>query len=54
MKQEEVKNLDLVRELYELAKSRPRAKLQWIRGHEGSRWNEYADALSRAYEGEVS
>lgn len=47
-KREEIKNLDLVKELYELAKSRSNAKLQWIRGHAGSRWNEYADALSRA------
>jgi ribonuclease HI len=43
----EIKNLDLVKELYELAQSRPRAELQWIRGHSGTRWNEYADALSR-------
>ena len=50
-KREEIKNLDLVRELYELAKSHPKASLQWIKGHAGSRWNEYADALSRAYEG---
>lgn len=46
-KREEIKNLDLVKELYESAQSHPRAKLQWIRGHAGSRWNEYADALSR-------
>jgi ribonuclease HI len=49
-KRAEVKNLDLVRELYDLSKYRPRAKLQWIRGHEGSRWNKYADSLSRAYQ----
>ena len=53
-KREEIKNLDLVKELCELAKSHPMAKLQWIRGHEGSRWNEYADALSRTYQREVS
>ncbi len=44
----QIKNLDLVKELYELAGSRPRVKLEWIRGHSGVRWNEYADALSRA------
>ena len=43
----EIKNLDLVKELYELAESRPKARLEWIRGHSGARWNEYADALSR-------
>lgn len=43
----EIKNLDLVKELYELARSHPRTRLQWIRGHSGTRWNEYADALSR-------
>lgn len=43
----EIKNLDLVRELFELAESHPNANLNWIRGHSGSRWNEYADALSR-------
>lgn len=47
-KREPVKNLDLVQELYELAQARPLAKLQWIKGHAGMRWNEYADALSRA------
>ena len=45
----EVKNLDLVREAYALAKERPLARIQWIRAHDGSRWNEYADALSTAY-----
>lgn len=53
-KRADVKNLDLVRELYDLSKDRPRAKLQWIRGHEGSRWNEYADSLSRAYQSRLS
>jgi len=24
-------------------------KLQWIRAHDGSKWNEYADALANAY-----
>jgi len=43
----EIANLDLVKELYELAQSRPNARLEWIRGHSGARWNEYADALSR-------
>ncbi len=41
-----IKNLDLVQELYALALSKPRIQLKWIRAHEGTRWNEYADALA--------
>ena len=44
-----IANLELVRELYGLAAARPRAKLRWIRSHDGSRWNEYADALATSY-----
>ena len=44
-----VENLDLVQRAYELAKERPLARIQWIRAHDGSRWNEYADALSTAH-----
>ncbi|MBW3605345.1 MAG: ribonuclease HI [Actinobacteria bacterium] len=44
-----VKNLDLVKALYERAKDRPELTLRWIKAHDGSRWNEYADALSVAY-----
>ncbi len=43
-----IENLDLVKELYALAQSRPQARVEWIRAHAGSRWNEYADALARA------
>ena len=46
----EVKNLELVREAYELARERPLAHIKWIRAHDGSRWNEYADSLSTAYQ----
>ena len=45
----EVKNLELVQRAYYLAIDRPQAKIKWIRAHDGSRWNEYADALSTAY-----
>ncbi len=45
----EIKNLDLVKELYGLAESRPDLKLQWIKAHNGYRWNEYADQLATAY-----
>ncbi len=41
-----IKNLDLVRPLYELACTRPQAKLTWIKAHAGLRWNEYADTLA--------
>ena len=41
-----IKNLDLVRELYALANAHPGVALTWIRAHDGSRWNEYADALA--------
>ena len=46
----EVKNLELVQEAYALSKERPLARIQWIRAHDGSRWNEYADSLSTAYQ----
>lgn len=42
-----VKNLDLVQELLALARTNPNATVSWIRGHDGSKWNEYADALAR-------
>ncbi len=44
-----IKNLELVQELYALKQERPRATLQWIKAHDGSRWNEYADALATAW-----
>ena len=44
-----VKNLDLVKELYRRAKARPELALRWIKAHDGSRWNEYADALAADY-----
>ena len=44
-----VENLDLVEPAYELSRRRPKAKLRWIKAHNGSRWNEYADALASAY-----
>ena len=45
----EVKNLDLVQRAYHLAQERPGVTISWIRAHDGSRWNEYADALATAY-----
>ena len=48
-KEGEVKNLELVQRAFALLKERPHVRLEWIRAHDGSRWNEYADALSTAY-----
>jgi ribonuclease HI len=44
-----IKNLELVQELYALAGRRPGVELRWIRAHDGSRWNEYVDALATTY-----
>lgn len=41
-----IKNLDLVKKLLALARAKPRVELRWIRAHDGTRWNEYADALA--------
>jgi len=44
-----IANLELVRQLYDLARLHPLAPLRWIRAHDGSRWNEYVDALATTY-----
>ena len=44
-----IANLELVREAYALAQSHPNVRIEWIKAHDGSRWNEYADALATAY-----
>jgi ribonuclease HI len=41
-----IANLELVKRLYGLARAHPRVRIAWIRAHDGSRWNEYADALA--------
>jgi len=48
-KEGEIANLDLVQRAFELFQARPNVTLEWIRAHDGSRWNEYADALSTAH-----
>lgn len=48
-KRGEIANLDLVQELYRVARRRPEVELRWIKSHNGFRWNEYADALASAY-----
>ena len=45
-----IKNLDLVKRLYALANAKPDVELRWIKAHDGSRWNEYADALASSYQ----
>ena len=44
-----IANLELVKELYSLAGQHSKATLTWIRAHDGSKWNEYADALATSY-----
>jgi len=44
-----IANLDLVQRAWELVRQLPNVRLEWIRAHDGSRWNEYADALSTAH-----
>lgn len=41
-----IANLDLVMAAYEAVNDRPNVSITWLRGHDGSRWNEYADALA--------
>ena len=45
----EIKNLELVQELYDIFMRRPELELRWIAAHSGYRWNEYADCLAAAY-----
>lgn len=44
-----VENLDLVKEAFQLSRKHPGVTLRWIKAHNGSRWNEYADALATAF-----
>jgi ribonuclease HI len=48
-KEGEIANLELVQAAWALLQQRPNVRLEWIRAHDGSRWNEYADALSTAH-----
>ena len=44
-----VENLDLIQELYYLLGERSELELRWIKAHDGSVWNEYADSLTNAW-----
>lgn len=48
-----VENLDLVRPLFDVLRSRPELELRWIKAHAGHRWNEYADALANEWQARV-
>lgn len=45
----EIKNLDLIKQVYSKMKEKPLCKLTWIESHNGFLWNEYADSLSTAW-----
>jgi ribonuclease HI len=49
----EIKNLELVQEVYYALKKRPELNLRWIAAHNGQRYNEYADSLATAYSRQV-
>ena len=44
-----IQNLELVKELFFKLQGRPELTLEWIRAHDGSVWNEYADSLANAW-----
>lgn len=43
-----VENLELWQEIHKLRS--PRVKVVWVRGHDGNKWNEYCDSLTRNYD----
>ena len=44
-----VENLDLVKKAYALFQRHPKVRIRWIKAHNGSRYNEYADSLATSY-----
>ena len=44
-----IANLELVQQLWAIAKERPNVRVKWVAAHDGARWNEYADSLSCAF-----
>jgi len=49
-----IANLELVKELWGLYQQRPKVSVRWIKAHDGSRWNEYADALAAQEAGKAA
>lgn len=45
-----ISNLELVKELYSLKCAHRGVKVEWLKAHNGWLWNEYADALSNAWQ----
>lgn len=43
----EIKNLDLVQELFTLKSQFPNVTVKWIKSHNGHEWNELVDELTR-------
>ena len=46
---EDIKNLDLVMKIDEI-KNKVKLKAFWVKGHNGNKYNEIADRLSRSYD----
>lgn len=44
-----IANLDLIMKLDELKQQCPSVRVQWVRGHNGLKWNEYVDELTQRY-----
>jgi ribonuclease HI len=44
-----VANADLVQRAYALFQERPGVSIEWVPGHSGYTWNEYADKLSTSH-----
>lgn len=45
-KKGKIENLKIIRPLFMEIRSRTNIELEWLKGHVGLRWNEYADALA--------
>jgi ribonuclease HI len=46
----DAKNMDLIREYHEVASKLGYVRFSWVKGHNGSKWNEFVDGLAyKAY-----